>query len=436
MATLPLLLALLPLAHSSERVIAPPYVSLGETYEGASATLMWHTEKGSPGQLVVDGHPASASADIVTRVAMPGKSPYYIHRAVIHSVSPGARIRYSLGYGSRSYEGSFVIPKSDRQPFSFLAVGDIGRGTLGQKKLAVRLAGEKADFVTLLGDIAYPHGTASDYRTYFFPIQNSDVSAANRGAPLLRNILTVPVLGNHDNSFRNLSRYPDGLAYYVNWSSPVNGPVMPLKIKGSPAAIEALRKAALGNLSRIGNYSFSYGNSRWVVLDSGSHVNWGDPELRRWLSTELAKSQRATWSFVAMHAPPYHSSRTHAEDIGMRAIAELFTRYRVDLLFTGHIHNYQRSYPMTFMNKQYTIDRNFDGKSATKADGTICIISGGGGAELYDVAQSDNPSTWQPFTATLKSVHSFTRVDVRGRELILRQIDKEGRTIDQIRLTK
>jgi hypothetical protein len=436
MPMLPLLLALIVLPQAAEQVIVPPYVSLGERYDGSSVTIMWHTKNGRPAAVAMQGGGTRPIATSATKVAMPGEPSYFVHRAILTGLPYGSRASYEIDYGSVRYQGSFVCPKGPSQPYTFLAVGDIGRGTPGQKQLACQLVRQNADAVALLGDIAYPHGAASDYRKYFFPIQNSEVASPTKGAPFLRNILSVPVLGNHDNSFRNLTRYPDGLAYYAYWAAPVNGPSLPLKIQGSSAAVDALNKAALGKLSQIGNYSFSYGNSRWVVLDSGSQINWRDAGLRKWLAERLAWARGATWSFLAMHAPPYHSGKTHAGDIGMRAIADLLTKFSVDVLFTGHIHNYQRSFPMKFVNSTFTLDRRFDGKSRTKADGTICIISGGGGAELYDRGQEEKPSSWQPFTAAIKTVHSFTRVDVRGSELILRQIDKEGQTLDQIRLTK
>jgi acid phosphatase type 7 len=365
-------------------------------------------------------------------VALGSAPVHYVQRADLGSLPTGSRVQYEVS----GYEGAFTAPKGLNQPFSILAVGDIGRGTPGQKKLAGVMAKQNADMAFLLGDIAYPYGRVSDYRKFFFPIQNAETTSPRRGAPLLRNILSVGVTGNHDTSFRNLDRYPDGLAYYAYWFAPVSGPPMPMKINGSEAAISALKNASGGKLERLGNFSFFYGNSRWVVLDGNPYVNWRDPKLRQWLDLELQRSRSSTWSFVAVHEPLYHSSKTHAEDIGIRVIADLLDKHRVDIVFAGHIHNYQRSLPMKAVSGKLRLDHAFDGQTRTRADGTIHIISGGGGAELYDRKQSDNPASWQPFTMKLKSTYSFTRVDVSGRELILRQIDSEGRTIDGIRLTK
>ncbi|MEZ0326334.1 MAG: metallophosphoesterase [Fimbriimonas sp.] len=431
------LLLLFAFAPPQGKTLVAPYIQLGENDQAAakSVTVVWHTASANalPANYKVGDAPWQTARSLSPRKVAFGRVPtHYVQMSEIHELSAGASVRYEAGGKS----GTFIAPKAGDTPYSFLAVGDIGRGTPGQKKLAGVMADQEADFAVLLGDIAYPNGRLMDYRNYFFPIQNADTNSPTIGAAVLRNTLTIPVTGNHDTAFRNLERYSDGLAFYAYWLTPDSGPKMPLKIKGTPAQVNALNEASGGKLGRIGNYSFSYGNSRWVILDSNVYVDWQHPAMREWLEGELQKSQSATWSFVAMHVPPYHSSKTHAGDTNTRAIVDLFTKYKVDIMFAGHIHNYQRSLPMKTDNGSMTLDRAFDGKSITQADGTIHIISGGGGGELYDRAQGDDPTSWQSFTAQLKSVHSVTRVDVKGRELMLRQIDADGRTIDEIRLTK
>jgi Icc-related predicted phosphoesterase len=431
------LLLILAFAPPQGKVLAPPYVQLGDNDQSGTkgVTVVWHTDApASAGVRYRVGSLAWTDARQLraNKVALGQSGVHYVQRAELSPLQPGARVQYEV----LGYQGTFVAPKSGSQPFSFLAVGDIGRGTPGQRKLAPAMAKQSVDMAVLLGDIAYPYGRVSDYRKYFFPIQNADSTSPKVGAPMLRNVLSVGVPGNHDTAYRNLERYPDGLAFYAYWFAPVNGPAKLAKIRGSASAVSALKEASGGHLERLGNFSFSYGNSRWVVLDANPYVNWRDPVLRSWLEAELKRSQSATWSFVAMHAPPYHSSKTHAEDTGMRSIVDLFTKYKVDVMFAGHIHNYQRSFPLKTASGKMTIDHGFDGKTRTKADGTLHIISGGGGAEIYDRKQANDPASWQPFTAQFKTVNSFTRVDVKGRELILRQIDSDGRTVDQIRLTK
>ena len=95
----------------------------------------------------------------------------------------------------------------------------------------------------------------------------------------------------------------------------------------------------------------------------------------------------------------------------------------------GHVHNYQRSFPLRFQARPGikgklvsrkgnvigtgTLDKKFDGKTETKPDGVIYLVTGAGGAELYNPEQQNRPSSWQGFTAKYYAEkHSLTLVDV------------------------
>src|ERR1019366_2145209 len=78
-----------------------------------------------------------------------------------------------------------------------------------------------------------------------------------------------------------------------------------------------------------------------------------------------------------------------------------------------------------------TLDRTYDGVHQTWPDGIIYIVTGGGGARLYDPRQGDVPGSWQPYTVRfVSSVHSLTVVDVDPRALTVRQVGDHGRELD------
>ena len=141
----------------------------------------------------------------------------------------------------------------------------------------------------------------------------------------------------------------------------------------------------------------------------------------------------------------------------MRSLSDVFQAGKVDIVFNGHVHNYQRSYPLKFrisdvgkpgrtawkdlvgkpVKGTFAIDRKFDGKTQTHPRGIIYIVTGAGGQSLYDPEQEAQPETWQSFTAKFKStVHSFTVVDIHGSDLRLKQISEDGDVLDQIEVTK
>lgn len=67
----------------------------------------------------------------------------------------------------------------------------------------------------------------------------------------------------------------------------------------------------------------------------------------KWLEAEFERVDRekTPWLIVLMHAPLYNSNKAHyMEGESMRSAFEAwFIRYKVDLVFAGHVHAYERS---------------------------------------------------------------------------------------------
>ena len=95
----------------------------------------------------------------------------------------------------------------------------------------------------------------------------------------------------------------------------------------------------------------------------------------------------------------------------MRVLAPLFERCGVDLVLSGHEHNYQRARPLKFMPAGpgksadlgakdrrvpgvFTIDTSFDGIRNTRPNGVLYIVTGAGGKHLYDAGFTDDPGRW------------------------------------------
>ncbi len=203
----------------------------------------------------------------------------------------------------------------------------------------------------------------------------------------------------------------------------------------------------------MANFSFDYGNSHWTVLDANTYMDWNNPSLREWLTKDLAAAQSATWRFVAFHQPGFNSSKEHFTEQQMRPLSPIFEAAHVDVVFTGHVHNYQRSFPLTFApSKQpdgslagpkgevageWKLDKSFGDGEKAKPHGVIYIVSGGGGAELYNPEQQIDPASWQTFTDKfISQVHSLSVVDVDGKTFRLKQVSETGQILDSFRISK
>ncbi|MBI1423353.1 MAG: DUF11 domain-containing protein [Gammaproteobacteria bacterium] len=315
------------------------------------------------------------------------------------------------------------------------------------------------DLALNTGDNVYFNGSEGNYRDFWMPVWNNAVSSNETGAPFIRHIPYYIVIGNHDIGSTGISanllgddnagKYSggtgggDALQYFNNFYFPLNGPkgVDPqytlngdddsatpngfyFKYQGvsydSPTAIEAFRASTEVNTGKgmkrqidtMGNYSFDNGNAHFVFLDANPHVfngllsyaatytspAAGFPKypntLAKWLINDLDSSDQ-TWKFVVFHHPAFSSGNLTMRNFQMRRIAKFLEDHGVNVVFNGHEHNYQRTYPLRAMGDLgaapttsgpavVAIDNTFDGKTDTVPDGVIYLVEGAGGEDTHD----------------------------------------------------
>jgi L-rhamnonate dehydratase len=451
----------------SDPFVAKPYIQLGNAprlLQREQMIVTWHTthEEAEWNVEYLNGPESTwqpAKLPTWDVVAVETVSPHRVYRGRITDLIPGEEFFYRVKRNGKtvfSSRGRARRPRS--QSHRCVVVADCGTGSVGQRNVAYQVSRVNPDYVLIPGDIVYESGRIVEYEKWVFPIYNSDEADPERGAPLLRSIPFFGGLGAHDTG-HPLDRYPDGFAYYMYWSFPLNGPS---RTANDPHAFplggtEARRKATLaatGNRYPVmANYSFDYGNAHWTVLDTWNpHIDWNDEALRTWLRNDLAGTT-AKWKFVSSYLPPFNSSTEYPHTQKMRVVADILQQNNVDIVFCGFAHSYQVTYPLQFTAKpapkgpvkdpghvipgEFELDDKFDGNKHTTPKGILYITTGGGGnPSLHSPEQTDNPETWQGFTVKYNaSINQFTEMHVEEHRVTLRQIDQNGRLIDRILLT-
>ncbi|KAJ3687835.1 hypothetical protein LUZ61_016999 [Rhynchospora tenuis] len=141
-------------------------------------------------------------------------------------------------------------------------------------------------------------------------------------------------------------------------------------------------------------YSIRRASAHIIVLASYSAYGQSTPQYG-WLESELKKVNRTVtpWLIVLMHAPWYNSYDAHyMEGETMRVQFEAWmVQYKVDVVFAGHVHAYERSHRVS--NIAYNItNANCTPVSDNNAPVYITVGDGGNREGLVTSMTEPQPS--------------------------------------------
>ncbi|MDI6778292.1 MAG: metallophosphoesterase [Patescibacteria group bacterium] len=204
------------------------------------------------------------------------------------------------------------------QAVTFAVMGDTKDFLAGSgafQSVVAKIKKKKPSAVLVVGDLINDCADDSACRSYW----NSWKSTA---APILGK--TYPVMGNHDRV--NSSTEAADALWQEIFSLPANGP------EGFSELV----------------YSFSKGNSHFVVLNSSKPSNnLINSTQRAWLEQDLAANQKKKQTFVFFHSPAYPASLHIGSSLDYYpterdALWEILDRYKVSGVFVGHEHFFNR----------------------------------------------------------------------------------------------
>jgi hypothetical protein len=217
-----------------------------------------------------------------------------------------------------------------------------------------------------------------------------------------------------------------------------NVPIMMTNGNHESLAVNYLAQFALPQQSGGGEspsakawYSFDYGNAHFLVLnDTTVSSDTIAGAEATWARTDLARVNRAVtpWVFVLHHQPEYSCSTVHGSNLDLRAAWQpIFDNAQVDIVFNGHVHNYERSKPIRGFQSGTTTGLIAD----SLAHGTTYVTAAGVGAPLYDISTGCN------FTQKTQKTENYGTVDINGNTLTFKAYDlNTGSVIDQFTVTK
>jgi hypothetical protein len=142
-------------------------------------------------------------------------------------------------------------------------------------------------------------------------------------------------------------------------------------------------------------YSFNYENVHFLVLSTETDFD-DDSEQYQFAVDDLEKYSNDSsidWIVASFHRQVYSSGSSLEDEEDFREIYHpLFDKYKIDLALQGHLHAYERMYPITFNSddEDEPIVRDTNPNMYTNPNGTIFVTVGTGGAHDMELSSLDD----------------------------------------------
>lgn len=368
-------------AEPIDGFVVLPYLQ-GTTQTGV--TIMWETEQKAT-SIVEYGQPRLGDHEPNLERRIEHNEAVTLHEVRLEDLETGKPYFYRIRSVTESGEElvgpirTFKTAVGEEDAYTFAIFSDSQDNPKVWGKVTGFAWGERPDFAIHGGDLVGKGEVKTDWTQEFFP-------PAER---FLSRIPLFTVLGNHEN---------DAQYYYDYFSNP------------APEYY----------------YSFDYGNARFFMIDTNRRADKGS-EQYGWLQHALANSDK-TWNFVVHHHPPYTSDENDYGDAWtgdslqgdprLLDLIELYERYGVDVVFYGHIHDYERSWPI----RNGQIDMQ---------NGVVYLLVGGAGGNLEHYAPTRR---WH--MAKVRRTHHFGIAQVFGGSFAFSAYDEDWRLFDSFELKK
>ena len=303
--------------------------------------LCWYTKSEIPTEVrvMLDGRDVTGTLTLkdVESTMWEG---YCMHKVTVAGLAAGTRYTYQLkGDNGWSEEGTFRTDDGDDK-VNLVAVADIQASNLENFLKAMRTTKKGVDTSPEM-DLLLDMGDCTN---------DSDNHEWNLHAEafdgLYKNITYAPASGNHD-----------GLGVWHWFDNMFN----------------LDRSGSVQNLNGV-NYSYDYGNAHFTVLNTNDLASMTLSQVR-WMYNDLRSTDK-DWKIVYMHKSPYTLGKDGKwpDAMFLRVVmVPLMTLCNVDLVISGHDHQYLRTKSMKC------------GKVVPDGEGTTYVLCGTAGTKRYEI---------------------------------------------------
>ncbi|KAF7112418.1 hypothetical protein RHSIM_RhsimUnG0231300 [Rhododendron simsii] len=312
------------------------------------------------------------------------RDPGFIHTSFLKDLWPNTVYTYRMGHllSSGSYVWSKMYSfKSSPYPGQdtlqrVIIFGDMGKaerdgsneysnyqpGSLNTTDQLIKDL-ENIDIVFHIGDMTYSNGYISQWDQFTSQVE-----------PIASTVPYMVASGNHERDWPNTGSFYD------------------TKDSGGECGVlaETMFYVPAENRAKFW-YSTDYGMFHFCIADTEHDWREGS-EQYKFIESCLASAdrQKQPWLIFAAHRVLGYSSGLYyglegsfEEPMGRESLQKLWQKYKVDMAFYGHVHNYERTCPI-YQNQCVN-----SGKShySGTVNGTIHVVVGGAGSHLSAFSQ-------------------------------------------------
>ncbi len=299
-----------------------------------------------------------------------GATIYTVHQAHLCGLTPGTAYSYQVGSeGKLSAVYTFrTAPDVVANPATETVIGFLGDSRDGYdiwSDLVELVESKTPDLILFSGDAVTVGLTQFEWEEFF-----------GRAEPLFARVPIMSAHGNHEVNAVN---------YYAQFAMP-------------------------GDQETFG---FDYGHAHVTIAnDSPEDIASILGPFRAAIASDFEASKNARWKLFMHHKPMWSASTRHGSSVTLQdAWGPLVDQYGIDLVLNGHDHDYEVSKPL--FNKQV---------QTTNANGTVYVVSGGAGADLYD----NGTGFWTEYS---EKTYSGTIMRVRRDSLVMEAFRADGSAI-------